>query len=94
VGTAFGPLHLLTLGEALADDGVHRAFGQAGGDALAGAVSLAIVDQAASVAGDVDGELMGGTHEFAEVRIVHLQPAHVILEERDLLAGPVLVAVP
>jgi hypothetical protein len=26
---ALGPLHLLPLGEALADDGVHRAFGQA-----------------------------------------------------------------
>jgi len=54
---------LLTLGEALADDGVHRAFGQAGRDALAGAVSLAVVDQAAGVAGDVDGELVGGAHE-------------------------------
>src|SRR3954465_828633 len=28
VGAAFGPLHLLTLGETLADDGVYRGLGQ------------------------------------------------------------------
>src|SRR3954470_19122514 len=55
---------------------------------------LAIVDQAAGVAGDVNGELVCGTRELAEVRIIHRQPVYIVLEDRDLLAGPVLVAVP
>ena len=40
MGAAFGPLHLLALGEALADDSVHRGLRQAGGDSFAGAVPL------------------------------------------------------
>src|SRR3954452_10022492 len=63
-------------------------------DALARTEPLAIVDQAAGVAGDVNGELVCGTRELAEVRIIHRQPVYIVLEDRDLLAGPVLVAVP
>jgi len=65
------PLHLLTLGKAFADDSVHRGLGQARGNALAGAVSLTIIDQSGGVAGDVDGELVRGASEFAEVWVVH-----------------------
>jgi len=52
VRAALGPLHLLTFGEALADDRVDRALSQTGRDALARAEPLAIVDQAADVTGD------------------------------------------
>ena len=38
----------------------------------AGTVLRTIVDQAAGVAGDVDGELVRGASEFAAVRVVHL----------------------
>lgn len=67
MGTALGPLHLLTLGEALADDGIDCALGQAGGDALARTEPLAIVDQAAGVAGDIASELMCGAFELGVV---------------------------
>jgi len=60
-----------------------------GRDALAGAEPLAVVDQAAGVAGDIDGELMRGTFELAQVRIAHFQIVHVAFEERDLLTGPI-----
>src|SRR5260221_8435917 len=53
----------------------------------AGAVPLTIVDQAADVAGDVDGELMRCATEFAEVWVVHLQRIDIVLEEADRLQG-------
>jgi hypothetical protein len=58
---------------------------QAGGDSLAGAVPLAVVDQAVGIAGDVDGKLMRCTSELPEMRVVQLQPVHVTFEEPDLL---------
>ena len=53
MGASPSPLHLLALGEALADHRVDRAFGHGGRDALAGAEPLAVVDQAAGVRPDV-----------------------------------------
>jgi hypothetical protein len=44
VRAALGPAHRLALGEALGDNLVDRALGEAGRDALAGAVVFAIVD--------------------------------------------------
>ena len=94
MGPAFGPLHLLTLGEALADDRIHRGLCQTRGDSLAGAVPLAVVDQAVGVACDVDGELMRRTGKLAEMRVVQFQPGDIVLEELDLLSGAMLVAMP
>ena len=94
MGAALGPLHLLALGEALADHRVHCGLCQARGNAFAGAVSLAVVDQAGSIAADVDGKIMSGTGELAKVRVVQCQPVHVAFEEPDLLAGTIPVAVP
>jgi len=65
VRAAFHPLHLLALGEALADNGVHRRFRQTRGDALAGPEPLAVVDQAARVRPDINGEFVYRLGEFA-----------------------------
>lgn len=70
VRAARRPLHLLTLGKALADHGIHRGLGQARGDTLAGAKPLAIIDQAAPVARDVDREFADRPGEFAAKRII------------------------
>jgi hypothetical protein len=94
VGAAPAPLHLLAFGEALADYCIHRGLRQAGGNALAVAVSLAVVDQAGGIAPDVDGELMGGMVELAKMRIVQCQPVHVAFDEPDPLVGTILVVVP
>ncbi len=64
---ALGPLHPVTLGDALA---VHRGFHQAGRNAFAATISLAVVNQACSIAADLDGKLMGGTDELAEMRVI------------------------
>ena len=57
-------------------------------------ISLAIVDQAAGVGGDVDGKLLRGTGEFAQIGVVHLQCVDVVQEEFDCLSGSILIAVP
>jgi hypothetical protein len=46
MGATPRPLHLLALGETLADDGIHRGFRDARGNRFAGAVPLSIIDQA------------------------------------------------
>ena len=67
VRAAFRPLHLLTFGETFADDGVHRGLRQARGDALTGAESFAIVDQASDVGSDIDGEFVRCAAKFPQV---------------------------
>ena len=58
-------------------------------ETLARTEPLAVVDQAAGVAGD----LVRGACEPAQVQMTHRQLVHVAFEERDLLAGLLLVAV-
>jgi len=86
------PLHLLALGETLADHRVDRALGHGRRDALAGAEPLAVVDQAASIGRDVDRELMGRPGELAEVRVVQLQVSDVVTQVAGVLPGTVPVA--
>jgi hypothetical protein len=50
-------LHLLVLGKTLADHRIHRRLDKGRGDPLAGPVSLAIVDRAGLIVGDIDLEL-------------------------------------
>ena len=45
------------------------------------------------VADDVGGEFLRAS-EFAEVWVVHVQRADIVLEEADRLQGMLLVAVP
>lgn len=48
-----GPLHLLPLGEAFADESVDGALRNSRGDAFAGAVSFSIIDEAPGVIVDI-----------------------------------------
>jgi hypothetical protein len=61
------PLHLLALGEALADDGIHRGFRDGRRNRFARAVALAIIDQAVEVGFDIYTELVGGPRDFAQL---------------------------
>jgi hypothetical protein len=91
---AFRPLHLLAFGKALADDGVHRGFRQARGDAFTRTESLAVIDQAADVGRNINGEFLEGAGKFPEIGAVDFKGVHVVLEYFDGLSRTVLVAVP
>jgi thioredoxin reductase len=78
----------------IVDGRVYRGLRQAGRDSLAGAVPLAVIDQAPGIAGDVHCELMRCTDELAEMRVVQFQPVDVRLEKLDFLSRTVLVAMP
>src|SRR5689334_13257728 len=55
MGALFGPLHLLLLGEALADHKVDRGLHERGRDRLAAAVTRAVVRDRGGVVLDVGG---------------------------------------
>ncbi len=78
VRSATRPLHLLSLGKTFADHGVHRGLDEGRRDSFAGPVSLAVVNEAAGIRGDVDAELVGSLGEFAHVRIVHVERVYFI----------------
>jgi hypothetical protein len=78
-------LHLLTLCETLAD---HCGFGQAGGDGFAGAVALAVINQAAGVWRDVDGRFVRGAGELPQIRVINVQFVHVLLEVLARTSSP------
>jgi hypothetical protein len=74
------PLHLLLLGKALADDGIHRRLDKGRGDTLTGSVALAIVDLAGLIAGDVDSELpygRPGHHWISVVFSAETEPCYL-----------------
>ena len=58
IGSAPAPLHLLLLGKALADDGIHRRLDKSRGDPLTGPIALTVVDQAHQVNGTVTATLL------------------------------------
>src|SRR5215831_1956018 len=81
------PLHLLALGETLADYGIHRGFRDGRRNRFARAVALAIIDQAVEVGFDVYTELVGGPGKFAQLRIIELQIIQVLGEVLNRIDG-------
>ena len=61
-----GPLHLLLFGEPLAHYGVDGRLHEGRGDAFAGPISFAVIDEAVHVRGDIGAELASGGEEFAK----------------------------
>lgn len=92
--SAFGPLHLLTLGESFADEGIDGALRHSRGDTLARSVSFSIVDEAAGVVVNIDGELTRGPAEALQMLVVQFQGCNVFAEVARLLPGAMLVSVP
>jgi hypothetical protein len=84
VSAAPYPLHLLLLGEPLAEHRVHRALDEGGRDPLPNPEPLAVVDDTAGVLGKVDRELVRRPPEPPQVRVGHLEPVDVRLEVLDL----------
>ena len=72
MGTSLGPLHLLLLSKAFADNGVHRQLNKPRGYALAGAEPLAVVYDAVGVVGDVRREFVRGSGKFPAGELVDL----------------------
>jgi hypothetical protein len=74
---ATASLHLLPLGRALADGGIHRRLDESQGDLRPGPVALAIVDEARLVAGDINFELPHGRPEFAQIGIATVERVEI-----------------
>ena len=72
MGAARCPLHLLALGETLADHRVHRGFREARRNRFARAIPFSIIDQAVEVGFDIYTELVGDPGKFAQLRIIEL----------------------
>jgi hypothetical protein len=83
MGATRCPLHLLALGETLANHSVHRGFREARRNRFARTVALAIIDQAVEVGFDIDAELVGGPCKFSQLRIIELQIIQVLGEAPD-----------
>ena len=81
------PLHLLALGETLANDGIHRGFRNARRNRFARAVALAIIDQAVKVGFDVYAKLASGPRKYTQPRIIELQIIQVLAEAPDRIDG-------
>jgi hypothetical protein len=94
VRAAPAPLHLLLLGKALADHGIHRRLDKSRGDPLTGPVALSIVDQATLIAGDIDLELPHGRPEFTQVGIATVESFEIEKQIIDGLLSPVGIAMP
>src|SRR5215831_3842880 len=93
---ALGPLHLLLLTEAPADDLVARERHKAGADALALAIALAIVGDAEAIPLNRGVERLPGFEAFACGRIARGGHRHVQVhrEGSELLERCVAVAMP
>src|SRR5215831_19450717 len=88
------PLHLLALGETLADYGIHRGFRDARRNPFARTIALAIINQAVEVGFDVDTELVGGPCKFAQLWIIDLLIIQVLGEAPDGIDGAHQIPMP
>ena len=89
-----GPLHLLLFGEPLAHHGVDGRLHESRGDAFAGPISFAVIDEAVHVRGDIGAELASGGEEFAQIRIIHFEIKKVSFEVFDDLLSAGRIPVP
>jgi hypothetical protein len=64
VGTFRTPLHLLPLGKAFGDDGVHGGFDKACADPVALAIALAVVGNERLIVGNVGVEFFDRSPQF------------------------------
>lgn len=92
MSTCPAPLHLLLLGEALADDGVDGRLDEGRGYPFSRPVVLAVVDQAGVVCSDIGSEFADRRQELSHVGIIGFRGFGIVEQLVDLFVRSVGVA--